>query len=191
MNSSDSGRPLRDARFVSRRSTCVQIPRVVQLRQVVGDRQRLGALHAQRVVERDRARFNPGKQRRHRRGIELRCRLRRHPVDRDQRTHRPPPAGERKTQRRDLGLVGNAAILPHARGRKHLAGAHHPAADGMGAGVERRRQPVRGHRPRVPPAVHRQDEPGGRGYPLGGLRQQGLRHLLGLEARVHRADHVS
>ena len=96
MNSSDSGRPLRDARLVSRRSTCDQVARVVELRQVVGDRQRLGALHAQRVIERDGCRLQRSSAAPRASPARIAVPARRHPIEPDQRADRAAPARQRK-----------------------------------------------------------------------------------------------
>ena len=52
MNSSDSGRPLREARLVSLREHEVQITRVVEMREVVGHRELFGPLQQHGIVER-------------------------------------------------------------------------------------------------------------------------------------------
>ena len=62
-NSSDSGRPLRDRALGLAAQHLVQVPRVGQPRQVVGDRQRLGLLERERVVERDGRRLEDAAQR--------------------------------------------------------------------------------------------------------------------------------
>ena len=56
-NSSDSGRPLRTARLVFPAQHLVEVARVLEPGEVVGDRQRLGLLQRQGVVERNGGRL--------------------------------------------------------------------------------------------------------------------------------------
>ena len=77
-----------------------QIPRVVELGQVVGDRQRLGPLHPQGVIERKRPGFQCVAQRGQGGGRELRFPGRRRPVDADERPDGAATALEREAYRR-------------------------------------------------------------------------------------------
>jgi hypothetical protein len=172
----------------------MSVARVVQLRQVVGHRQRLGALHAQRVVERDRAGLERRQHRRQRRRAEARLAARRRAVDRHQRPHDPAAAPQGKRQRRRGRLdrrPRQAAVDPQIGRPERLARPDHPAADRVRRRLERRRQPPRGHRPQVPRLVvggHHQ--PARDRDPVGRLGDHGLGDTLRVQAAVDRPDHL-
>ena len=135
-----------------------QVARVVQLRQVVGDRQRLGALHAQRVVERDGAGLERQQQRRQRRRQRIAARA--------TRALRSMPTSAPTVRPRPLS--GNASAAAAAasreapiRGQIHRRAAARPCRmtqlpHQRRRGLERRRQPSRAHRAHV--ARHRRPQ---------------------------------
>ena len=167
-----------------------EIARVVQLRQIVGDRQRLRPLHAERVLERDRARLEPAEQRRERARRKTGRAPRGDAIDGHERADRTPPARQRERRHRRERGVAHASILGDVGGREQLAAADHPAADRVRRGLERRRQPAGRHRTRAPSPVNREHQPPGRRNPVRHACHEGVGDLFGVEARVHRANHV-
>ena len=166
-----------------------EIPRVVQLRQVVGDRQLFGALHPHGVVDRDGGRFERAPSRRTASIDRI--------VDRatsgtrsiaDERADRAAAARERQADRRD----GDAGLGTHhppvgadIRGTERIARSHHPHAHGGGGAVERGRQRPGGESARVAPAiVARQHQPSRRGHPFASRALSAPRpHALGPGSR--------
>jgi hypothetical protein len=167
-----------------------QVPRVVQLRQIVRDGERFRALHPQRVLEGNGAGRNPGEQHVDRRGRQFRSGLRRHTIDRDDGADGAAAALERKCHRRRPRPVRDAPVVRDAGGTVNLAAAHDPGADRLGGAFERRREPVDRHRTGAPAAVNRQHEPAGRGDPVRDACDQRLGDPFRVEGGIHRTHHV-
>ena len=194
MKSSDSGRPLRDGALGFPPQHLRQIPRVVERRQVVGDRQRFGALHPQRVVERDRAGLDGRLERRLRRAGSRGSPLetagdrarRRAPTVRPRQVSGNPSAahavraGERRSVERSADANG-------------VAGANDQARDRLRPPARRRRRAPRdGHRPHAAAlSVGRQPSASrGRGSRPPGVLEHRVGDAVRIEAGVDRADHV-
>ena len=118
MNSSDSGRPLREARLVSLPEHQIQIARVVEMRQVVGDRQLFGPLQQQRVVEGDRRRLEQDADRAQDRRRHPRLARRRGAVEADERADAAAAAAERKGEDRSDRGVLHARVGAQVGGRR-------------------------------------------------------------------------
>ena len=167
----------------------VQVAGVVEPREVVGHRQRLGLLQRQRVVERDGRRLEQRPQRRHERRAERRGRGRRHRIEADERADRPVAADERKRDRRPGAPASAARVLRRGRRQTNstpwritqFAAAH---SDGLEAG----RQSLVGQHAELSVHVVRDHRPAGRRNPVVGLRDQPVGDLLRVERRVGLAD---
>ena len=89
----------------------VQVARVVQPRQVVGDRQRLCLLERQRVVERNGGRLEQSAQRQQQPGAQRRRGRRRLRVDADQHPDQLPAADQRKRDHRAVAAAAASRVL--------------------------------------------------------------------------------
>src|SRR4029078_4125763 len=164
-----------------------QVPRVVQRPQTAGDRQRLGALHPDRVIERNRARLQHREQRRLRRRREPWLTRGRAAIQPDERPPRAAAALERKGHRRDAPPGLEPPILPDVHRRTDPPVFQDPLPDRYRGRLERRRHAARSQRPHAG-VVNGVDDPRGRRQPLRRARDDGIGAALRVEARVDFAN---
>ena len=189
-NSSDSGRPVRDARFDFAPQHQIQIPRVVQAGQVVGDRQRLGLL--QRRV-RYRARWPAA---RAASGTRARAPGRatgRPPTARiegDQHADGPVPAYKRKCDRA-ARRAGDVRLSRSTSPRQNSAPWRmHPVGRHPERGREVRRQPFLRDDRKIAIVITRDHDPAGARNPRPSLVHQPARDLLGFERGISFPDRL-
>jgi hypothetical protein len=145
-----------------------EISRIVKLRQIVGHRQRFGALHPHGIVEREGGRFECSLEHAERRPLEPRLTRRRHAIDGHQRANRSTPALERQTDRGGRRGIDpqEPSIGTDIRRQKDFSRPHDPPGNRRRRVVERRRQRPGGERPDRPRLVPGQDQPAGGWHPV-------------------------
>ena len=168
----------------------IEVARVVQVREVVGHRERLGALEQPRVVERDGRRLEQHANRLQERRREPRLARRRLPIERDQGADPPPAAAEDQRDRRASRRARDASVAAEIRGGEVLAAVHHPARDREHSRPHGGRDPVAGENLQLSGGCGRDNGRHGRRQPRLRALDDQLRDLRRLQRRVDGANDV-
>ncbi len=160
------------------------------MREVVGDRQRFGALEEQRVVERHRRRLEQQAHRAQHGRREARFALRRLAIERDERAHAPAATTQGKRHHGADGRVADARIARQIGGDEFLAAVHHPARDRVHRRAHVRRQAAIGEHRQLSREIGADNGPARRRHPRRRTFDDELRDLRRFECGVDGADDV-
>ena len=168
----------------------VEVPGIVEMRQIVGHRECFCTFQQKRVVERDGRRLEQHPHRPEHDGRQPRIPRRGLAIEANQRADASAAATQREGHHARDGLILNSRVATQIRGDEFFAPLHDPGGDGVNRRPHVGFEPPIGQDRQLSGEIRGDQCPAGCGHPRGGSIDDELRGPRRLERRVDRPDDV-